>query len=189
MKKHKMMLTWMVTVLLSLTLPWITFPLNAAFTSHDNGSTVKNRKDFVVSVQIGNFDSTAHHWVAIASVTGHNSTWSRVLELYRGSRGNRGSTAAFEMKALISQWNIHKFWPKFYVPKSPYEGHVFDDGINPMQGLEPQPMVLLIIKVDDRLHEYFKKWFRQAPQKGFPGIPCKMLSRGMILARCEIFFP
>jgi len=59
-----------------------------------------------------------------------------------------------------------------------------------LEGLEPQPMILLILKVDDSLNNYFKQWFREGSKgKGYPGIPVSKLSKRMVLDRCEIFFP
>lgn len=160
------------------------------FTFPRKGDTIDNRADFIVSMQIDNFDESGFHWVAIASVTGHDASWKRVLQLYKKSKGtgDNEDEDKYDLVKLISKWKNLLFWPKFFIHESPYEGHVYDGGENPMHGLEPQPMILLIIKADDRLHEYFKNWLREGPSKGFPGIKASILNENMILTRCEIFF-
>lgn len=188
MKKINVLLTLTAACLFVTALPALTFAQGGGFTSPRKGDTIENRKAFMVSLQINDFDKSGHYWVAIATVTGHDSTWKRVLELYKESRnGNRAARS--KIKALIGEWQIDQFWPKFYVSKSPYEDVVYDGGINPLRGLEPQPMILLILKVDDPLTDFFKKWFKEGPKKGYPGIGASELGRGMVIARCEIFFP
>jgi hypothetical protein len=193
MKKKSVFVTSLVIVFGFLIFPVVVFTVSdgeTGFTSPQKGDTIGNRKNFVVSLDIDDFDkTTGHHWVAIASVTGHNNKWDRVLELYRKSKGEHNA-ARKEMNKLISEWRINQFWPKFFVPEESYEGNVFDGGKNPLQGLEPQPMILLIIKVDDKLQKNFRQWFRRGSEgKGYPGFPASILSGNMILARCEIFFP
>lgn len=180
----------LVALLSSVTVRGIAYGQRAAFTTPSRGSVVDNRRDFKVAVQIDNFESGGHYWVAIASVTGHAETWNRVLELYRQLRGGRDTSKAAELVKLIGRWQGDLFWPKFFVPESPYEGRVFDGGSNPLHGLEPQPMILLLLKVDDRLQAYFRNWLREGSAgKGYPGIPASRLGKAMILARAEIFFP
>lgn len=157
----------------------------AAFTTPRSGSLVEHRQDFKVSLEIQDMDRDGSYWVAIASVTGHDDTWDRVKELY-----DQGKLRDPEMLELISQWQIDLLWPKFYVPKSPFQGRVFDGGTNPLRGLDPQPMILVLLKVDDALEEDFRTWFRQgAAGAGYPGIPALRFSEDMFVARCEIFFP
>ena len=163
---------------------------SAVITSPTSGKTIVHRKDFPVSVDIKNFDDSDNYWVAIASVSGHDDTWERVLELWEQLQKKDDEKKEAELLKLISKWPIDQLWPKFYVPESPYQSKVFDGGSNPLKGLEPQPMVLLILKVDDSLQRFFKRWFRNgASGKGYPGIPVSKLRRNMILARSEIFFP
>ena len=193
MKKKNVLVTWLVIVFWVLVFPVVIFTVNneeTGFTLPQKGDTIKNRNDFVVSLEIGDFDkTTGHHWVAIASVIGHDKKWDRVLELYKESRDQRNA-ARKEMNKIISKWQINQFWPKFYIPERSYEGNVFDGGHNPLTGIDPQPMILLIIKVDDKLQNNFRRWFRRGSAgKGYPGFPAQILSENMILARCEIFFP
>jgi hypothetical protein len=159
------------------------------FSSPLKGDTIVDRRGFVVSLEIGNFDNTTgYYWVAIASVTGHGEKWESVMQLYNESR-NGQYEARKEINKIISEWQIDQFWPKFYIPKNSYENHVFDGGSNPLSCIEPQPMILLIIKVDDKLHNKFIEWFKKGKAgHGFPGYSASILSDNMILARCEIFF-
>jgi hypothetical protein len=193
MSKKNVLPIGLVIILLTLVSPGFIFNQGnerIGFTTPLKGDTIVNRKDFVVSLEISNFDKkTGHHWVAIASVTGHNKKWERVLGLYRESRGKHNA-ARTEMDKILSEWQIDQFWPKFYVPEKNYENRVFDGGSNPLKGLEPQPMILLIIKVDDRMQNNFRQWFKRgAAGNGYPGYPASILSENMVLARCEIFFP
>ncbi len=157
----------------------------AAFTHPRCGSLVENRQNFGVSLDVRDMDRDGSYWVAIASATGHDDTWDRVKELYDEERLRDP-----EMLELISQWQIDLVWPKFFVPTSPHQGRVFDGGVNPLRGLDPQPMILVLLEVDDALEEYFRTWFRQgAAGGGYPGIPASSFTEDMIVARCEIFFP
>jgi hypothetical protein len=192
-KKNNGVIISMGIIALIFALAGISYSQGTGFTAPRKGDTVTNRKDFGVSIEIDDFDkTTGHYWVAIASVTGA-ANWERVLELYKKSGGKSDEAAKAvqeEMKTLINGWKIDQVWPKFYVPLNPYQGRVFDGGQNPLYGLEPQPMILLILKVDDPLHNYIRKWFSDgAAGKGYPGIPAASFTENMMLARCEIFFP
>ncbi len=161
------------------------FANEAAFTSPRAGIMIENRQDFEVSLEIPRMDLKGSYWVAIASVKGHDDDWELVNELYR-----EGKHRDPEMLELISRWQIDLVWPKFFVPKSPYRGRVFDGGQNPLRGLEPQPMILVVLKVDDALEEDFRTWFRRgAAGEGYPGIPDYSFAEDMVIARCPIFFP
>ncbi len=158
----------------------------STFTQPRNGETVHNRLNFKAAVDIEDFSSAGKHWVAIASVTGHARSWERVLKLREKVMNEDDSAARSEMLKLIGNWPLDEFWPKFYVPRSPYGAQVFDGGTNQLSGIEPQPMVLLLRKVDDALHDQILGWFKG---KEKPGMPASKLRSGMILARSEIFFP
>lgn len=197
MKKKSVLLTGFVITLAFFVIPGFMFAYGnwaTGFTSPQAGDTIENRKDFIVSMEIDNFDKvTGHYWAVIASVTGHSGTWDRVLRLYQKIKVNNAKyeeKAVSEMKKLISNWELDLIWPKFYIPHSPYEGNIYDGGQNPLKGLEPQPMILLIIKVDDTMQKYIRKWFQNGEAgKGYPGIKAAKFSKKMILTRCEIFFP
>ncbi len=156
----------------------------STFTEPRNGETVGHRKSFTAAVDIEDYSSAGKYWVAIASVTGHERTWDRVLELREQVMTADDRAARSELIELIGDWPLDQFWPKFFVKSNPYKAQVFDGGTNPLS--EPQPMVLLLLKVDDSLQEYISGWFKD---KDYPGIPATRLRRGMILARSEIFFP
>ncbi len=176
----------LLALLSSVAVPDAEGQQRAAFTMPRKGSVVQNRRDFPVSVQIDNFEPSGYYWVAIGSVSGHAETWDQVLELYRARDASKGG----KLLKLIGGWQVDLFWPKFLVPKSPYEGKVFDGGSNPLHGVEPQPMILLLLKVDDPLQTYFRRWLREGSAgKGYPGIPASRLGKDMTLARTEIFFP
>jgi hypothetical protein len=191
MKKNNVCVTWFVIILLIHVLPEFIFSEKSrrtGFTALQKGETLI-RPEFDVSLEISNFNrTTGHYWVAIASVKGHLKSWDRVLKLYTKSKDRHNSTRK-ELNILISEWQLNLFWPKNHIDKNPYEGVVNDNGKNPLRAMEPQPMVLLIIKVDDKLHNQIRQWFRKgSAENSFPGFPASMLSKRMILARCEIFF-
>jgi hypothetical protein len=193
MKKNHSLIISMGIIVLIFVLTGISYSQGTRFTTPRKGDTIENRQDFIVSLTIDKFDkTTGHYWVAIATVT-RSTNWERVLELYKKSGSKSGDAVREEqeeMKNLIAEWKIDQVWPKFYVPVSPYQGRVFDGGQNPMKGIDPQPMILLILKVDDTLQDYFRGWFQAGEAgKGYPGIPVSRFSQTMILARCEIFFP
>ncbi len=176
----------LITALGALTLQTAPgFASGSAFTSPRAGITIENRQDFEVSLEISRMDLKGSYWVAIASVKGDDDDRDRVNELY-----DEGKNRDPEMLELISRWQIDLVWPKFFVPKSPYRGRVFDGGQNPLLGLEPQPMILVVLKVDDALEEDFRSWFRRgAAGEGYPGIEAYRFTEDMVIARSEIFFP
>lgn len=191
MKKNIVYVTWLVIILLIYASPGFIFSQESrrtGFTVPQKGDTLI-RPEFDVSLEIGNFDrTTGHYWVAIASVKSHLTSWDLVLELYEESRDKHNATRN-KMNKLISEWQLNLFWPTNYIDKNPYEGMVNDGGKNPLKGLEPQPMILLIIKVDDRLQNEIRKWFRKGAAENFyPGFSASLLSENMVIARCEIFF-
>jgi len=191
MKKKKMSALLAASVLLALIFNgWILAgeTIKTGFTSPSPGDTVKNRAKFKVSIQIDNFDPGSRYWVAIATVTGHSSSWGAAREWYN-SAGGTGKILGEEIKKIFAQWQIDQFWPKFYVSENPCVNDVYDGGSNPLKGIEPQPMILLILKVEDRMHNNFVKWLREGPEKGYPGFSSSELESGIeVLARCEIFF-
>jgi hypothetical protein len=158
---------------------------NTLFLEPGKGTTILNRKNFPAKTQIDNMDENYHYWVAIASVKGHDSSWNKVLELRKDLENKEKK---HQMLKLIGKWEVDLIWPKYYIKKNIYEGRVFDGGFNP--GNEPQPMILLVLKVDSKLNSEINKWFREGPRKGFPGMEVEKIKHNMkILARCEIFFP
>ena len=163
---------------------------NAYISEPRRGDTIQNRRDFTVTVQIDGFDVSAYYWVAIASVKEHSETWDRILTLYDSLKKKPNDALRGEMLKLMDKWQIDLFWPKYYVSTKLHEGRVFDGGSNPLHGLEPQPMILIVLKIDDTLQAFLRKWLRDsAAGKGYPGISASKLNKSMILARCEIFFP
>ncbi|MBU0691738.1 hypothetical protein KKH18_07975 [bacterium] len=162
----------------------------AVFLTPQRGSIIQNRRQFPAAVQLSEFKSESNYWIAIASVTGHDSTWDEIVTIHNRMLENDTNVPPAGLVELMKEWKPNLFWPKFAVPESPYESLVFDGGNNPLQGLEPQPMILLALDVDDSLHEFFKAWFRQGTEgKGYQGIPVSRLGKDMILGRCEIIFP
>lgn len=73
-------------------------------------------------------------------------------------------------------------WPKFHVKEGQAAGRIFDGGQNPFP--EPQPMLILLLRVDDATNQRFSAWLRQGAP--FPGLPVN--SRD-IVARVPIKFP
>ncbi len=179
-----------IIFLISLSFGKVCLSQEAFFTTPRRGAIIENRQDFSVAVQIEDTDPRGYYWVALASVSVNRETWKRVVELFNQINSGSGYDASSEMQRLLNEWAIDLFWPKFYIPKSPYQGRVFDGGTNPLHGLEPQPMILLVLKVDDALQNYFRNWLRSGTAgRGYPGIPASRLGRDMVLERCEIFFP
>lgn len=73
-------------------------------------------------------------------------------------------------------------WPKFYVKEAHFKGRIFDGGQNPLP--EPQPMMVLLLLVDDATNQRFNRWLKGgAPYKGFP------VRQDEIVASVPIFFP
>jgi hypothetical protein len=165
---------------------------NALFTNIKKGETITNRESFPVAISIANFDnSNGYYWVAIASVKQIESIdWKNTILLYNEAKKTNDVDKKNELIKKISKWKIDLFWPKFYVPKSNYHSDLYDGGHNPLTGLEPEPMILVIMKVDDSINESFKEWFNGSKSgKGYPGFPLSKFSENIILGRCEIFFP
>lgn len=161
----------------------------ARFTIPDKGETILNRQDFSSAVEIDNFDiSTGFYWTAIASVNVINrNDKNQILLLKDELKNEDDKLKRVELERLLGKWEIDLFWPKFYVKDELYEGHIYDGGVNPKS--EPQAMILLLLKVDNRLNDYFNDWFDKGPMTHYPGISASVLGRNMIIARCEIFFP
>lgn len=73
-------------------------------------------------------------------------------------------------------------WPKFYVKEGTFTGQIFDGGLNPFP--EPQPMLILLLRVDDSTNQRFSAWLKQGAP--FPGLP---VNPGEIIDRVPIRFP
>lgn len=154
----------------------------ARFIEPDRAKIIENRKDFLVKTQIDNYDTNANYWVAIATVKGHHRSWKRVLQLL--TQGEDES----QLVNLIRTWEIDQVWPKYFIKKKVYEGKVYDGGNNPRR--DPQPMILLILKVDSKLDNDINQWFDEGSKKGWPGMNFEKIKTNLdVLARCEIFFP
>lgn len=150
----------------------------------EKGETVENQQAFPVFLDVQNLDPSANYWIAIATVKGYSQSKARVLELY-GRQENEAAKA--ELLKLLSELQINLFWPKFPVDRASFSGDVYDGGNSPM---EPQPMILLLLKVSDTLDQRFSRWLTDCEEgKGCPGLPSALLRNNMILARNEIFFP
>lgn len=72
-------------------------------------------------------------------------------------------------------------WPKFYVKMARFSGHVYDRAENPYP--EPQPMIIVLLRVDDATNQLFARWLRQPPWPPFP------LDPSQIVALVPIVFP
>jgi hypothetical protein len=90
-----------------------------------------------------------------------------------GSVANYASDRAAKWHFWVSlatvngQKNLVNHWPKFYIQNSPFKGMVYEGGFNPLP--TPQPVVLLILKVDEDVNQRFTQWLRDGPSKGYPG--------------------
>ena len=60
-------------------------------------------------------------------------------------------------------------WPKFYVKSGNFTGTLFEGGFNPLP--VRQPMVILLLKVDDPTNQRFIQWMKAGTATGsFPGL-------------------
>jgi len=57
-------------------------------------------------------------------------------------------------------------WPKFYVKSGHFQGSIHDGGQNPLP--TPQPMIILLLRVDDATNQRFIRWFNRGVFEGFP---------------------
>jgi hypothetical protein len=73
-------------------------------------------------------------------------------------------------------------WPKFYVKEGKSKGQICDGGQNPFPN--PQPMLILLLRVDDSTNQRFSAWIKQGVP--FPGLPVNPRD---IVARVPIRFP
>lgn len=84
--------------------------------------------------------------------------------------------------ATVSDGKPDLHWPKFYVKEPQFKGTIFDGGQNPLPA--PQPMLVLLLLVDDATNQRFTRWLRAgAPYEGFP------VRQDEIVASVPIFFP
>ncbi|UCH92320.1 MAG: hypothetical protein JSV88_18765 [Candidatus Aminicenantes bacterium] len=187
MKRNKSFISLLITVLIAFIFLNICIAgeSKAIFLKPEKGKTIENRKDFLVNTQIFDYDANANYWVAIATVKGHSSSWQGVLELRRELNNEAKKS---QMLKLISKWEIDLVWPKYFIKKKVFAGQVYDGGNNPRR--DPQPMILLILKVDSKLDNDINQWFDEGPEKGWPGMNFEKINNNLrVLARCEIFFP
>jgi hypothetical protein len=64
--------------------------------------------------------------------------------------------------------NLH--WPKFYVESGNYTDTIIDGGTYPLP--TPQPMVILLLKVDAATNAQLTQWILNGRQTGnYPGLP------------------
>ncbi len=127
-------------------------------TEPPSGALIKNRLDFPVAWAIDTFDKDrAANW----------HYWVSIASV----KGNN------------NELDLH--WPKFYVKAGQAQGRVSDGGQNPFP--YPQPMVILLLRVDDATNQRFIAWLRRGSSKGgFPGFP---VSTTEVVARVPIRFP
>ncbi len=173
-----------IFLLLYLTTP---YSIRAEIMSPEKGEIIENRSAFPVVVEIPNFDSNGNYWMAIATVKNYAGTKDRVLSILNSKTG-QDEEAKEELVTIIANWKINQFWPKFVVKNGSDWGDVYDGGRNPRR--EPQPMILLLVKVSDALNQRFSNWLTDCEEgKACKGIPGVMLKENMIVSRTEIFFP
>lgn len=128
--------------------------VDARITDPQPNSLIKNRLHFPVSWAIANFDRDK------------NDGWH-----YWISIANVTDNGEPDLQ-----------WPKFYVKKGQAVGRIFDGGQNPFP--DPQPMLILLLRVDDSTNQRFSAWLRQGAP--FPGLP---VNPREIAARVPIRFP
>jgi hypothetical protein len=187
MKRSNFFISLLITILIAFVFLNICIAeeSKAIFLKPEKGKTIENRRNFPVKTQIYDYNANANYWVAIASVKGHKNSWKRVFEL-RQELNDKSKKS--QMLKLISEWKINLVWPKYHIKKKVHTGQVYDGGVNPKS--EPQPMILLILKVDSKLNSDINEWLDEGPETGYPGMKIENIRDNLqILARCEIFFP
>lgn len=120
------------------------------------GALIQNRLDFPVAWSIEKYDKDKSE---------HLHYWVSIASVN-------------ENKELA----LH--WPKFYVKSGQGQGRISDGGQNPFP--DPQPMVILLLRVDDAANQRFTAWLKRGPAEGYPGLP---ISQSEIVARVPIVFP
>lgn len=79
--------------------------------------------------------------------------------------------------------NLH--WPKFYVKNQYFRGNIFDGGQN--FSPDPQPMKILLLRVDGATSQSFVRWIKRGQQVGYwPGLQVK---QNEIVTNVPILFP
>ncbi len=133
------------------------------------------RLSFTVSTSIDEFNNEdGHYWVVEATVNTPNTYYkSDVLK-------NRK-----EVIETMEKWQPTAFWPKYYIKRGQNSGQVFDGGQNIHPPLEP--MMILIVKVDETLNNYIINWFQTA-KPNYEPIPISLIDEKMIVGKCGIFF-
>ena len=115
---------------------------------------VKNRGDFEVAYDTAPFKEGMKYvlGIATAQIDSENKVWDKFLDDYGNTPGIKAPREA--LKNWVADWQPYLFWPKFYVKNSDHrQGSVHDGVINPMEGIEPQPMILIILEIDKKLHK------------------------------------
>lgn len=158
-------------------------------TNLERGQVVMQPSNFNVAYNIQDFDSdNAHYWMAIASVSNvEPEQINHVLDYTAELKKSWDDDLEAKLHNLLSSWELNNFWPKYYIKNRVGQGDVYEGGNNPLP--IHKPMVLLILKVDDRLNNYFISWFNRGELDGYPGISIDNLQDYMIVERCEILLP
>ncbi|MBI5843879.1 MAG: hypothetical protein HZB23_04320 [Deltaproteobacteria bacterium] len=152
---------------------------------------VANRNNFPVRVGVEGAEKGAQYWAAIATVQTDSRAWAETLELFERLKKNpKDKGVRSSLEKAVKAWKPVQFWPKFLVSKSPHTYRLYDGGQNPLSGVEPQPMLILVVKVDQNLHERIKAWFRDGEKNKWPGFSADdFAAQYEIVARTEIFLP
>jgi hypothetical protein len=120
-------------------------------------STVENRRDFSVAGSIPDYESTRKK---------NLHYWITLASVKANSKP-------------------HMHWPKFYVKSAQFKGRIFDGGENPFS--KPQPMIILLLKVNDSTNQQFELWLEKGKNSGhYEGIP---IDSSQITASVPIYFP
>jgi len=152
---------------------------------------VESRVSFPFRVIVDGMDRKARYWTAMANVQTDNSVWPETLRLYEKLRRNpRDQNARKALEEAAKAWKPIKFWPKFAVTDSPMTSDMHDGGRNALKGIEPQPMIILVMKVDENLNKRIIQWFHNGPKAGWPGFSADDFApQYEIVVRTEIFLP
>lgn len=153
MSQIKLFFAFFITVILGGSV-WSPMAVaDAVITGPKPGTLIENRRSFPVAVSISDYRKDR------ASSCHY---WVSIASV----KGN-------------NQPDLH--WPKFYVKSGHFQGNIYDGGQNPLP--TPQPMIILLLRVDDSTNQRFIRWFKKGNFDGLKVNPSE------IAASVPIRFP
>ncbi len=154
MRQIKLFFAFFITVILG---GFVWSPMavaDAVITGPKPGTLIENRRNFPVAGSISDYEEKR---------AANFHYWVSIASVNENNRPD-----------------LH--WPKFYVKSGHFQGIIHDGGQNPLP--TPQPMVILLLRVDDVTNQAFVRWFQQGAP--FEGIK---VNRSKIVFSVPILFP